>query len=231
MSYFKEPMFSNKWLDAFNDPNQTYYKNLVDCIIGRKKNLYNNYLNSINNKKYINSINLNDINKHTYSQASQDVFVTNVLQHKKDGYFVEIGTNHPILGNNTYLLEKEYNFKGLLVEYEKVFESGYKEHRPNSIYIIDDARKFNYKKVLDDNNFPKNIDYLQIDLDADNKSTLDTLLLLNNTVFDSYKFATITFEHDIYRGNFFDTREISRKISKVEVIYWFFPIYLLIKDV
>ena len=53
---------------------------------------------------------------------------------------------------------------------------------------------------------------MQIDLDDNNKSTLDTFLLLNNTVFDKYKFATITFEHDIYSGNYFDTQTISRKI-------------------
>ena len=48
-SFFKEPMFCNKWLDAFNDPNKTFYKNLADCIIGKNQNLYDNYLNS--NKK------------------------------------------------------------------------------------------------------------------------------------------------------------------------------------
>ena len=50
-SYFKEPFFSNKWLDAFNDPNKTFYKNLADCIICKNSNLYNNYLlnNNVNN--------------------------------------------------------------------------------------------------------------------------------------------------------------------------------------
>jgi FkbM family methyltransferase len=167
-------------------------------------------------------INDNKINI-TYSQASQDIFVTNVLKHKKNGYFVEIGTNDPIEGNNTYILENNYEFKGLLVEYESFYENSYKQHRPNSIYIIDDARNINYKKVLDDNKFPKNIDYLQIDLDVDNKSTLDTLILLDNTVFDTYKFATITFEHDIYRGNYFNTREISREIFKKRGYLLVFP--------
>ena len=203
-SYFKEPMFSNKWLDIFNDPHNTFYKNITDCILGTKINLYSN-----------------DII--TYSQASQDVFVINLLQHKKNGYFVEIGTNDPIEGNNTYLLEKNYEFKGLLVEYESYYENRYKQHRPNSIYIIDDARNINYKKVLDDNKFPKNIDYLQIDLDVDNKSTLDTLILIDNTVFDTYKFATITFEHDYYRGDFFNTREISREIFKKRGYLLVFP--------
>ena len=45
-SFFKEPMFSNKWLDAFNDPNKTFYKNLAHCIIGKNTNMYNNYLTS-----------------------------------------------------------------------------------------------------------------------------------------------------------------------------------------
>lgn len=162
-------------------------------------------------------------NKTTHSQCSQDIFVINVLQHKKNGYFLEIGSNHAINDNNTYLLEKDYNFKGLLVEYCQIFEEGYKTHRQNSIYEINDARNVNYKKILDDNNFPKNIDYLQIDLDADNKSTLDTLILLNNTVFDTYKFATITFEHDYYRGDFFDTRNISRNIFKSRGYLLVFP--------
>jgi hypothetical protein len=148
----------------------------------------------------------------SYSQAAQDLFVEAATNGKKDGFFLEIGSNHPQVHNNTFLLEKKYNWKGLMVEYDKSFAPLYDAQRPNSIYILDDARKINYRKFLDNHNFPENIDYLQIDLDVNNKSTLDTFLLLNNTVFDKYKFATITFEHDIYTGNYFDTQEISRKI-------------------
>jgi hypothetical protein len=147
-----------------------------------------------------------------YSQACQDLFVEKMTQGKHNGCFVEIGSNHPITHNNSYLLESKYNWKGLMVEYDNSFEESYKTQRKNSIYVISDARSVNYKAILDTNQFPKQIDYLQIDLDVDNRSTLDTFLLLNNTVFDRYKFATITFEHDIYRGNYFDTQNISRKI-------------------
>jgi len=159
----------------------------------------------------------------SYSQSAQDLFVEALTKGKQNGYFVEIGSNHPAIHNNTYLLEKKYNWKGLLVEYDKSFEKLYKIHRQNSIYQINDARLVNYKEILDKNNFPENIDYLQIDLDVDNKSTLDTLLLLNNTVFDKYKFATITFEHDIYRGNYFDTQSISRQIFKDRGYVLLFP--------
>ena len=148
----------------------------------------------------------------TYSQCAQDLFVESATNRKQDGYFLEIGSNHPSIHNNTYLLEKKYNWRGLMVEYDKSFKPLYEIHRPNSMYILDDARRINYREFLDNNNFPINIDYLQIDLDVNNSSTLDTFLLLNNTVFDKYKFATITFEHDIYTGNYFDTQNISRKI-------------------
>jgi FkbM family methyltransferase len=44
-SYFKEPFFSNMWLDMLNDPYKTFYKNLSDLIIG-KNNLYTNFVNN-----------------------------------------------------------------------------------------------------------------------------------------------------------------------------------------
>jgi len=159
----------------------------------------------------------------TYSQSAQDLFVSSVTNKKQNGYFLEIGSNHPIIHNNSYLLEKEYQWKGLMVEYDSSFEELYKIHRPNSIYTINDARFVNYREILDNNHFPVNIDYLQIDLDVDNKSTLDTFLLLNKTVFDKYKFASITFEHDIYSGNYFDTQNISRQILNERGYVLVFP--------
>lgn len=101
-----------------------------------------------------------------------------------------------------------------MIERNNEFLPEYKKHRPSSIHIIEDATKIDYKKVLDENNFPKVIDYLQIDLEVDNRSTLTTLELLDDTLFDNYTFAVVTFEHDIYRGDFFNTRIKSREIFK-----------------
>ena len=80
------------------------------------------------------------------------------------------------------------------------FLKSYKNHRPNSIHIINDATKINYKELFETNNVPKNIDYLQLDLEPTNNSTLFTLIKLNDEVFDNHKFATITFEHDCKDG-------------------------------
>ena len=145
-------------------------------------------------------------------QASQDKFVLNVLKEKNNGYFLEIGSNHPININNTYLLEKKYNWKGIMVEYDNQYLPLYKQHRPNSIHVINDATKIDYKNVFETNNMPFSFDYLQIDLEANNGSTLKTLQKLDNEIFDTYKFATVTFEHDIYHTNFANTRLESRNI-------------------
>ena len=52
------------------------------------------------------------IASNTCSQAGQDLFVVAMLQGKTNGTFLEIGCTHPISGNNTWLLEKFFNFTG-----------------------------------------------------------------------------------------------------------------------
>tara|TARA_B100001996_G_scaffold377730_1_gene360797 strand:- start:1320 stop:1979 length:660 start_codon:yes stop_codon:yes gene_type:complete len=145
-------------------------------------------------------------------QAEQDKFVLNILKNKKKGFFLEIGSNHPIKINNSYILEKNYEWNGIMVEYDNKWLNDYKKFRPNSIHIINDATKIDYKKLFEINNVPMNLDYLQIDLWVKNGSTLNTLKKLNSEVMDKHKFATITFEHDIYDTNYLNTRLVSRKI-------------------
>jgi len=147
-------------------------------------------------------------------QAQQDKFILNILKEKRNGYFLEIGSNHPININNTYLLESKYDWKGIMIEYNESYLELYKIHRPNSIHVINDATKVDYKTLFEKNNMPLYLDYLQIDLEANNGSTINTLKKLDNEIFDTYKFATVTFEHDIYHTNFDNTRLKSRDIFK-----------------
>ena len=149
-----------------------------------------------------------------FGQAQQDKFVIKVLKERTNGCFLEIGSNHPININNTFLLESKYNWKGIMVEYQPSFLPLYKEKRPNSIHIIKDATIIDYKTTLVSNNMPLKFDYLQIDLEVNNGSTLQTLQKLDDDIFDTYKFATVTFEHDIYHTNFANTRLESRNIFK-----------------
>ena len=134
-------------------------------------------------------------------QAEQDKFVLTILKNKRNGFFVELGSQHPINNNNTYILENQYDWKGIMVEYDANWLNEYKAHRENSIHIINDAQNIDYKSLFLINNVPNNIDYLQIDLDVDNSSTLNTLIKIDEQLLNEYKFATITFEHDIYSSD------------------------------
>ena len=145
------------------------------------------------------------------SQAGQDRFVVNILKGKINGYFLEIGSNSPVYINNTFILEKRFNWKGIMIEYDSMWLPSYKAIRKNSRHVIKDATKIDYKKLLE--NSPKDIDYLQVDVEAENGSTIETLKKLDNEIFDSYRFAVVTFEHDYYRaGDYKDTRTKSREI-------------------
>ena len=148
----------------------------------------------------------------SYSQCAQDLFVLKTLDYKRNGTFLEIGSHQPIYINNTYLLETKYNWKGVMVEIDDTWEEHYKKYRPNSEYILQDAVKIDYEKALE--NYPRDMDYLQIDLFVDDMSTLNTLLKLNDTVLKSHRFAVITFKHDHYTGDRFRTRDLSRVVLK-----------------
>ena len=147
-------------------------------------------------------------------QAEQDKFVCNVLKNKTNGFFIEVGSNHPIKINNTYVLESTLNWKGIMLEYEReVFEALYKQHRPNSEYLFGDAQQHNYREIFDTYNVPQNIDYLQLDIEPPEK-TLNVLKSLNEQVMDDYKFSVITFEHDYAHKQNIIPRNESREILK-----------------
>jgi len=71
----------------------------------------------------------------TYSQLKQDVDVIQFYKQKKNGYFIEIGANDGINLSNTYLLEKNYNWKGICVEPIPDIFNKLKNNRPNSICV------------------------------------------------------------------------------------------------
>lgn len=144
-------------------------------------------------------------------QILQDKYVLSMLNYKRNGYFIEIGSNDPIKINNSYILEKQYDWRGIMIEYDAKWYDLYKVNRSNSIHIINDATKIDYQSLFDTCQVPYNVDYLQVDLEVKNGSTLETLQKLDNEIFSKYKFATVTFEHDVYEAPP-HTRTLSREI-------------------
>ena len=145
-------------------------------------------------------------------QAAQDYFVRKATGEKRNGTFVEIGSNHPVKINNSIRLETDLGWRGIMVEYDPDYLPLYQDYRPTAHHIIADATTVDFAKEFTTAAMPKDIDYLQIDLEVSNKSTIQTLINLDEQVMDTHRFAVVTFEHDIYGGDYFNTRQHSRDI-------------------
>jgi|ETN02SMinimDraft_4_1059925.scaffolds.fasta_scaffold01644_7 hypothetical protein len=150
------------------------------------------------------------------SQFGQEDYVIDKLNGKTGGIYVEIGAGHPIHINNTYKLEKDYNWKGISIDgwnedpksasvnniiyttadkcsYLPVedYEKFWYTIRKNPI-VLTDATTVDYNKLFESYNLSKNIDYLQIDIEPP-KNTYQALL---NIPFEDYNIKIITYEHD-----------------------------------
>ena len=214
----QDKLNSTYFIDTRDENILQTYRNKISMenlsILEKKLNINNkdNIYIELNNKRV-------SVNGHAY----QDLFVINVNKFKRSGYFVEIGSAWPKHTNNTYILEKHFDWRGIMIEYDESYLESYITERPNSVHVIKDATKIDYLELFKQNNVPETVDYLQIDLEVDNESTLQVIKLFDRDVFDKYKFATITFEHDFYRGDFYNTRYISRQILHKRGYVLLFP--------
>ena len=109
-------------LDFFKTLNDTNLKN-NDL---KKKIALLQVINNENNK------NINDLLL-SESQLGQDLFVLNEVKYKKNGYFVEFGAGNGKHLSNTYLLEKKYNWRGILAEPAKCWHNDLLKNRTCSI--------------------------------------------------------------------------------------------------
>jgi len=131
----------------------------------------------------------------------QESFVLDILDYKRNGYYVELGAFHSTQGSNTYYLEKDFGWKGVSFEIEDDKRKEFNDNRSN--YCAGDALGFNYIEYFEANDFPEQIDFLQVDIDhgydfdcrpIGNHYT--SLLGLISVPLCRYRFSIITFEHD-----------------------------------
>lgn len=144
-----------------------------------------------------------------HSQVFQDMFVLSILDGKKHGTYLEIGSADPIYGNNTYLLEKSYNWTGIGLDYNYKSVEKYKSSRKNKV-LLANALEVDFHSILEEIAVDNTIDYLQ--LDCEPAETTYTVLL--RIPFDRYKFAVITYEHDYYADKTKSFRQKSREYLK-----------------
>jgi len=133
--------------------------------------------------------------------SRQEKFVLDINKYKKNGYYVELGAFHSTHGSNTYYLERDFDWKGVSFEIEDERRQEFISNRSNP--CLGDALSFDYLCYFEENNFPNQIDFLQVDIDAGYDPAqrpfgnhYTTLLGLISLPLSKYRFNVITFEHD-----------------------------------
>ena len=131
--------------------------------------------------------------ENNWSQSMQDIFVMSMLDGKRNGVYVEIGADQPRVISNTYLLEKDFDWSGISFELDADKVAFFNTIRENKC-LCEDATLYNYKSLFEEFNYPKQIDYLQLDIDP----AEGTLRALKVLPLDDYRFSVITYETDVY---------------------------------
>ena len=85
------------------------------------------------------------------SQLLQDIFCAVTLEEKKDGFFVEVGVGSGRSISNSYLLEKYYGWKGLLVEPNRSFHDSIASCRSATLERRAAASKGNLRLRFEEN--------------------------------------------------------------------------------
>jgi len=67
------------------------------------------------------------------SQLRQDLFVLSRLNFKRGGYYVEFGATNGIDLSNSHILEKDFQWTGILAEPATIWHQSLRLNRPNSI--------------------------------------------------------------------------------------------------
>lgn len=121
----------------------------------------------------------------SYSQAGQDLWVNAMLEGKKDGFYLDIGCNHPTAINNTWAFE-QMGWNGILVDILPGCEV-----RKGQFFKCDAA--YPTKELLDAyKTMPTVVDFLSLDVDDATLAASDTL------PWDTHYFRVACIEHDSY---------------------------------
>ena len=184
---------SDEYFDKMDQPHYNAVNNNLHTLgIGPEWVTHKHYDQSKHSKLRYKFPGSEKITK-THAQVFQDLFVLSMLNGKREGSYLEVGSAGPYYGNNTALLEQEFNWSGIGIDFDQNFVNDYRKHRRNPI-LQQNALEVNYEELLSTISKDHVVDYLQLDCEP-SETTYNILLKIP---FDKYKFAVITYEHDHY---------------------------------
>jgi len=135
-------------------------------------------------------------------------FVVELLQAKEeynkiapqDRFYLELGVGDWDRGNNSYKLEKDFGWNGISMDIGQNFVDSFNKNRRNKC-VQGDATSTNFYDFFKENNIPKRIDYLQIDLHGNHQpgqkasNQVDKpLKCLVSLPLNEYRFSVVTFD-------------------------------------
>lgn len=174
------------------------------------------------------------------AQANQDLWVLEMLNNKKNGYFLDVGAYDGIKFSNSLLLEKKFDWRGLLIEahpsnFQTIKDNRSNELVPFAVSNYDGDLLFENEcgtgsKIVEKNGLnikcltfetifklydvPKHIDYISLDIEG------MEYLSLTKFPFDKYKFKLLTVEHNLYMSGYENKNNIKNLLlSKGYQIY------------
>ena len=129
-----------------------------------------------------------------YSHEQQDEFIYNIFDQKKNGFFLEISCGNPIIGSNTYTLEKYNQWSGFSFDIYDVDAAYQWSEKRTSKFVQINATTEQFTEFLK-NNMPPDliVDYISLDIDD------DSILALQRVIDAGVKFKSVTFEHEYHR--------------------------------
>lgn len=151
---------------------------------------------------------------HSNSRENQDLVLTAIYGGKRNGTYLELGGADPQVDNNTYLLEKQFGWRGVSVDMNGSLAEAWKNNRTNPCLHVD-ATTIDYNRLFEEHNLGVNIDFLQLDIDGTNQGLNSySLQVLETLDLDRYHFGFVSFEHNLYLDPTSPERQRSRAILR-----------------
>jgi hypothetical protein len=129
-----------------------------------------------------------------FSHEQQDEFAYNLFGGKTGGTFIDLACANPIIGNNTYSLEKYCGWTGWCFDIVDVESRDQWSSKRQTKFHQMDATSAEFAVFLT-NNVPHDtvVDYISLDIDGASMQALDRILLAG------VKFKAMTFEHESFK--------------------------------